>query len=227
MWGTVIFVFIYLNFLPHEHPYEYPLGSNLVSKKTGKHGWISTSTVLKNTILGNQGHASIAKSLSWSADGSTFSTNDDFEPVSLVDLFTKPWDEWCNSLDPNRVDVQYYLWDWRLPLEQTLSKFEDWIVQQDFASTKRALLVSYSTASLFAWPVINKYPDKFSGWLNVGGAIGGGNFILNDFSNGWYKSFACLLSAESVFRLPSCIHSMLLRVSLPVHVDKTIFSRIL
>ena len=177
-------------------------GSNLVNKKTGEHGWLSTATVLKNALLGNRGHKSIATRMGWSADGSAFDS-DDFEPTSTLDMFTKPWDIWCASLDPEVVDVRYFLWDWRRPLKETCDKFMQWILQQGLSPGNRAVVASYSTASLFTWPVINQNPELFSGWLNVGGAIGGGNFILNDFSHGWYKGPICLVSAKTVFALPS------------------------
>mmetsp|Transcript_19961 Transcript_19961/g.43275 ORF Transcript_19961/g.43275 Transcript_19961/m.43275 type:complete len:711 (+) Transcript_19961:2-2134(+) len=178
-------------------------GSNLVSKKDGEHAWLSTSTVLKNALLGNRGHKSIAaKKNNWSADGTVFDS-DFFEPTSTLDMFTKPWDLWCASLDTDVVDVRYFLWDWRRPLEEICNKFTQWILKQGLSTDNRAVVASYSTASLFTWPVINEHPELFSGWLNVGGAIGGGNFILNDFAHGWYKDPICLVSAETMFALPS------------------------
>jgi len=71
------------------------------------------------------------------------------------------------------------------------------------SAENRALLVSYSTGSLFAWPTISLHPELFSGWISVGGAIGAGNFILNDFTNGWYKGKLCLISTETMFSIAS------------------------
>lgn len=180
-------------------------GSNLIHKETGEHAWLSRATVLGNLVRGNRSHFQSRispKKISWSADDKVHD-RDDLYPQSPLDMFTKPWDEWCASLDTNIVDVRNFLWDWRRPLDETCEAFRQWVLQQGLSEHNRAVLASYSTASLFVWPIVNQHPYLFSGWLDIGGAIGGGNFILNDFNNGWYKKPICLLSAEVVFTIPS------------------------
>ena len=187
-------------------------GSNLCNPKTGEQAWLSVSTIASGLLHGNRGHfrdsAGPTNGISWSTDGGEYG-RDEFEPQSTIEMFTGPWSEWCASLDPEAVDVRNFLWDWRRPMDETHKSFERWVLDQGLSASNQATLVTFSTAALFAWPVVNQHPQLFSGWLDVGGAVGGGNFMISDFANGWFKGGGgvagsiCLIDAETLFTIPS------------------------
>lgn len=169
-------------------------GSNL-SNASGRQVWISPYTILKSLWTGNRGHTETALPLTWSG---TKQDADDLVADSIMTLTCQPWQTFTSSIS-DRVDVLDFLWDWRRPVEETSVIFLKWIQQQGLDKERRALVVSYSTGSLLAWIAINKHPDLFEGWVSVGGAVGGGNFMIHDHGHGWKLGPIRLFSAETSF----------------------------
>lgn len=196
------------------------------------------STIFKSFFSGNNGHANLALPITWNSSSSisaSDSANDnddgndnilqqDIDDIYPSDDFKIGHPELIQFLDElnenNLIELHKIRWDWRRSFEDSekliSSKIQAICSSKSSATTttgtsimrKKATILTHSTGSLLSWPSINKHPEWFSSWINVGGAVISSNVLLHEMKNSWKvpgilgKVFK-LLSKEALFTFPS------------------------
>ena len=153
-----------------------PKSSSSLFGRGGSVKWMSTGTVLSTFLFRNSsGHPGLAHPLLGLGQ-------DDLETADLL-MSYKGWQKFAFATNKSgKARVLHYLWDFRRPVQLAVDGFDAFMDGLASSGVSPITLVTHSTGSMIAFPVINKRPSLFSSWFSVGGAIGPGPSALYDLN---------------------------------------------
>jgi len=183
-------------------------GANLAQCFSGssKTLYLTPWSLLKTQLGLPSGHQSLTRDLRIESSDEVENTGT-ISPNSLQTQFCQSFIHWAKGLsNDKKIQVEFFLWDWRRSIKENSDKFKQYVLQLELDNDRQAVLVSYSTGSLVAWPAVCDMPHLFSGWLNVGGAIGSGNFMLNMLQRGWCYGPLTIIDPETLCAFAGCFN---------------------